>query len=183
MWGATITAWDRYSAVHMSLTFVQRESNRSPMRSPRNETTSPIDEAPGEKKGIFNRSTKPSSPQKQAFVAPLEDEAGLPDHSDFVFVESPNSKARAARALQKEQSGPVDYTATQAADMELLMDTPVQNGKPARPAKTRTKTLPMPPVGPVLPDFDDLMPTRTVSRDEGVKRKTSVVKKFKDRMK
>jgi hypothetical protein len=64
----------------------------------------------------------------------------------------------------------------------------------------RVKTLPTPPVGPVLPDFDDLMVSRKASRspalpgggggaggggggDEGgVKRKPSVVKKLRDRM-
>jgi hypothetical protein len=43
------------------------------------------------------------------------------------------------------------------------------------------------PVGPVMPDFDDLMPRRRGSTAEpegatGVKRKTSVVKRFKDRV-
>ena len=53
----------------------------------------------------------------------------------------------------------------------------------------RVKTLPTPPVGPVLPDFEDLMATRKASRspalaneESGVKRKPSVVKKLRDRM-
>jgi hypothetical protein len=36
---------------------------------------------------------------------------------------------------------------------------------------------------PVLPDFDDLIATRIPPRDDGVKRKTSVVKKLRERIK
>jgi hypothetical protein len=51
------------------------------------------------------------------------------------------------------------------------------NGKSA----TATKNLPTPPVGPVLPDFRDLMPAR--ADEGGVKRKTSMVKKLRERIK
>lgn len=143
--------------------------------------TSPIDEVPNEKKGFF-RPGRAGSPQKQP--SPFDEEE-VPDNSDFVFVESPNSKARAMRALQREQNGSVDFSSSMAADMEMLADTPPKNGpaQPVKPTKNRTKNLPTPPVMPVLPDFDDFMTARTVPRDDGVKRKTSVVKKLRERIK
>lgn len=55
------------------------------------------------------------------------------------------------------------------------------------PFAVRDKFLPQPPVGPVMPDFDDLAPRRRSSTTgfaeaAQVKRKTSVVKKIKDRV-
>lgn len=60
-------------------------------------------------------------------------------------------------------------------------------------AANRVKTLPLPPVGQVMPDFDDIVAGRTRNgsltpgTDEeggggGVKRKTSIVKRLKDRI-
>jgi hypothetical protein len=96
---------------------------------------------------------------------------------------------------------PVDFS---AQPTEQLLDEG-DNGRlqaPAFPPNNRVKNLPTPPVGPVLPDFDDLMVSRKASRspvpptagsgsggagaggaeEGGVKRKPSVVKKLRDRM-
>ena len=101
------------------------------------------------------------------------DEIG-PDGNDFVFVESPHSKARALRALRKEQ------LAREQAE------------NPAPRSADRVKTLPTPPVAPVLPDFADIVQPRQNSPPEGgideragggiVRRKASVVKKLRDRI-
>lgn len=88
--------------------------------------------------------------------------------------------------------------------MEQLDDSlPLQSRAYVRPAESsgrlppfaanRVKTLPLPPVGQVMPDFDDIVTRRrgmsgtlTPGTDEegagGVKRKTSIVKRLKDRM-
>jgi hypothetical protein len=100
-------------------------------------------------------------------------------------VDSPNSKAK-SRGAPTQLPPPISYPGSGAT--ENLID---ENDslRPAFPSGSgRAKNLPTPPVGPVLPDFDDLMVTRKASRspalaaEEGVKRKPSVVKKLRDRM-
>ncbi|WRT67268.1 uncharacterized protein IL334_004235 [Kwoniella shivajii] len=93
--------------------------------------------------------------------------------SGFVLVESPSSKARAMKALKKEQESHHEHHHNH-----------VISSVPAN----RTKYLPKPPVAPVMPDFNDIMPPQRknspleVPEDTGLKRKTSMVKKLKDRM-
>ena len=103
------------------------------------------------------------------------------DAAEYVVVQSPNSKARAARA---KQQGARTNSFADDDRVETLAEAK-KGGSQTRGGRL-PKSLPTPPVGPVLPDFDDLMPTRTRSRgepvDQGVKRKASVVKKLKDRM-
>ena len=92
--------------------------------------------------------------------------------ADFAFVESPHSKARAIRALRKEQSA--------REQAENVAAQPIN----------RVKILPAPPVAPVLPSFDDIMSQPRASTESGVdegsaagvRRKPSVVKKLRDRM-
>jgi len=138
----------------------------------------------------------------------------VPGGHDFVFVDAPESKARAEHALpreQKEARGPrervpsgddagLNGTAasglygSQAGVVETLAtpeghahsanpfgEPDTNRGSNGRSGGGRVKTLPTPPVGPVLPDFNDLMPVR--ADDGGVKRKTSVVKKLRERIK
>ena len=76
-----------------------------------------------------------------------------------------------------------------------------ERGERGYQPKNRVKNLPTPPVGPVLPDFDDLMVSRKASRSPSgyssqqpqgggvaageagaVKRKPSVVKRMRDKM-
>ena len=92
------------------------------------------------------------------------------DTTGFVLAESPHSKARALRALRKEQQA-----REQAGGLPI----------------DRVKTLPTPPVAPVFPEFISEPPTRSANPNEGfsggsrgqeVKRKTSMVKKFRDRI-
>ncbi|WVF72058.1 hypothetical protein IAT40_006870 [Kwoniella sp. CBS 6097] len=130
--------------------------------------------------------------------------------SGFVLVESPNSKARAMRALKKEQDHHLHHHRSGSHGHGLG-----HNGTSAVPAN-RTKNMPQPPVAPVIPDFDDILPQRrgspleqdnygggggsgngsgsngngtgtsgglSVNRgDDGLKRKTSMVKKLRDKM-
>ncbi|OCF36475.1 hypothetical protein I316_01724 [Kwoniella heveanensis BCC8398] len=123
--------------------------------------------------------------------------------SGFVLVESPNSKARAMRALKKEQEAAAGH---HHHHHRSNSNSQAQNGVPAVPAN-RAKYLPQPPIAPVIPDFDDILPQRrpspldvsqqerneggggsgsgglSVSRgDEGLKRKTSMVKKLRDKI-
>lgn len=124
--------------------------------------------------------TSPHSNTTATFRTEMEGE-GIeemgPDSTgtDFVFVESPHSKARALRALRKEQ------LAREQAAMPA----------PQPQSVNRNMTLPTPPVYPVLPSFDDILASRKVTPpsgdvDEalggGVRRKPSVVKKIRDRM-
>lgn len=85
-------------------------------------------------------------------------------------------------------------------DDSLLLQSRRAHGRPAESngrlppfAANRVKTLPLPPVGQVMPDFDDIVTRRrgmsgtlTPGTDDegtgGVKRKTSIVKRLKDRM-
>ena len=170
---------------------------------------------PGRRPGFFSRQSGRLSPQKQAHPAPVSEGDDLvadrvvPSEggTGFVLVESPNSKMRARKALERE--------AAQAAQMNRAPPTPAQMrvNAPAdhvetlvsesggagagagagvvRPPVNRVKNLPHPPVGPVLPDFDDIIRTRPrggsagemlSAEDTGLKRKTSLVKKFKDKM-
>jgi hypothetical protein len=176
--------------------------------------TSPPAELPSDK-NVYGRSP---SPKKPTYTMAFEEEPPLPEAGDFVFVESPNAKTRAAaaqREIRAKERGlsqgdsswdlapPV---ATNGNAVETLQDTPVKNGTTHGHGTTmngstssssggltgrqkRVKNLPTPPVMPVLPDFDDLLATRTMSRtdryDSGevVKRKPSIVKKLKDRIK
>ncbi|KAL1406826.1 hypothetical protein Q8F55_006235 [Vanrija albida] len=50
----------------------------------------------------------------------------------------------------------------------------------------KQKGLPLPPVGPVMPDFNDLVPRRgsavEATIDNGVKRRPSIAKRFKERV-
>lgn len=135
------------------------------------------------------------------------------DGDGFVVVDSPNSKAKQRGA--PTQLPPPIFSRHQAS--EDLLDDDLDNGnlrlpesksrsQATYPTKNRTKNLPTPPVGPVLPDFADLMVSRKASRspsgynqngnssgtstgntppnqeEGGVKRKPSVVKKLRDRM-
>lgn len=177
---------------------------------------------PAKRPGFFNRHssggqpalaapvTGRSSPQKATYTNPIvpeeEDieikdqavEADLPvTNGGYVFVESPSSKARAARALEKEKSkhsrGPSSHL---MGEMEMLSGPLASNNSNNNSdfgvPKDRVKGLPTPPVGPVLPDFDDLIRTTSRQRDTlavgdeyggaSVKRKTSMVKKLKDKM-
>jgi len=104
-------------------------------------------------------------------------------------VDSPNSKAKSKGAPTRLP--PPIYPPSGDGLTENLMDD--NESQPQRQRKgtaiNRVKTLPTPPVGPVLPDFEDLMVTRKASRspalvneESGVKRKPSVVKKLRDRM-
>ena len=113
------------------------------------------------------------SPQKNGASTAFDTdnpEEMVPDGTNYVLTESPHSKARAIRALQKEQS------AREQAELPT-----------SRPSD-RVKTLPTPPVAPVLPDFDDIIPRRSspgVNDDGsgvGIRRKSSVVKKLRDRI-
>ena len=155
----------------------------------------------------------------------IPEEAGIiPSESSgsgFVLVESPHSKARAMKALHKER----EEAARRAAAASGLMDNPSvpsaqsepmlsQSDNPRMPPSdtmasltygvppmNRVKGLPTPPIGPVIPDFDDLVVSRTRSRQRavstsdgqrdlgvpedgsGLRRKTSMVKKIKERIK
>ncbi|WVQ98833.1 hypothetical protein IAU59_005964 [Kwoniella sp. CBS 9459] len=126
--------------------------------------------------------------------------------SGFVLVESPSSKARAMRALKKEQEAASQHHqhGHHHHQQNQHQGGHGQNGVPAAPPTAqRTKYLPQPPVAPVIPDFDDILPQPqrraspldvsqekyeaggglTVNRgDEGLKRKTSMVKKLRDKM-
>lgn len=138
----------------------------------------------------------------------------MPNGHDFVFVESPDSKARATRALHSDQrekreqrerglgsegAGMNGTTGSaphgiKGETVETLADTngsgqsvnlfdglDNNRGSNGRGSGGRVRNLPTPPVGPVLPDFGDLMPVR--AEDGGVKRKASVVKKLRERIK
>jgi len=106
----------------------------------------------------------------------------------YVVVDSPNSKAKSKGAPTRLP--PSIYPPEEQLTENLIDDQPAGNarGAPAFPVN-RVKNLPTPPVGPVLPDFEDLMVSRKASRspalapeESGVKRKPSVVKKLRDRM-
>lgn len=115
--------------------------------------------------------------------------------SGFVLVESPNSKARAMRALKREQEA-----ARNTANQEQITSTSSNNrsvgnaGNEQPRTSKRDKNLPLigpPPVGPVLPTFEDLQPRRGSGGDafgggdmDGapVKRKPSMVKKLREKM-
>lgn len=107
----------------------------------------------------------------------------------FVVVDSPNSKAKSKGAPTRLP--PPIYPPD--GPTENLIDENENNLQPPTRQRgstmNRVKTLPTPPVGPVLPDFEDLMVSRKASRspalvneESGVKRKPSVVKKLRDRM-
>nr|XP_019013699.1 uncharacterized protein I206_01770 [Kwoniella pini CBS 10737]OCF52480.1 hypothetical protein I206_01770 [Kwoniella pini CBS 10737] len=106
--------------------------------------------------------------------------------SGFILVESPSSKARVLKALQKEQQHNHHHHHHVRSNSHSKHD---ENGISTIPAN-RAKYLPTPPVAPVMPDFNDILaPTRKTSPMElgvpeegGLKRKTSMVKKLKDRM-
>ncbi|WWC89899.1 uncharacterized protein L201_004828 [Kwoniella dendrophila CBS 6074] len=102
--------------------------------------------------------------------------------SGFVLVESPSSKVRALRALQKEREHSHGHHNRSYSNNDGVSSVPAN----------RTKYLPTPPVAPVMPDFDDLLsphppprrnsPLEVPTEEGGLKRKTSMVKKLKDRM-
>nr|XP_019042366.1 hypothetical protein I302_08969 [Kwoniella bestiolae CBS 10118]OCF21296.1 hypothetical protein I302_08969 [Kwoniella bestiolae CBS 10118] len=101
--------------------------------------------------------------------------------SGFVLVESPSSKARAMKALKKEQEHQNHHHHHHRSGSNSA-------GVSSVPAN-RTKYLPTPPVAPVMPDFNDILPPPSrknspleVPDEGGLKRKTSMVKKLKDRM-
>ena len=184
------------------------------------------DSAPNSRLSIFGRSphadptARSPSPKKPSYTMAFEEETPLPEAGDFVFVESPNAKTRAATAQRgnaaKERAHSYEDPSwtlappvpTNGNAVETLQDSTrngltngqggtingstslSSSGLSGRPStKNRAKNLPTPPVMPVFPDFDDLLPTRTMSRTdkhesgEGVKRKPSMVKKLKDRIK
>jgi hypothetical protein len=111
----------------------------------------------------------------------------------FVVIDSPNSKAKSKGAPTRL---PPPIYPPSGGPTENLIDENDQLRPPSRsragPTMNRVKTLPTPPVGPVLPDFEDLMVSRKASRSPalaaeesgngGVKRKPSMVKKMRDRM-
>jgi hypothetical protein len=169
-------------------------SSSSPKHSPTSDqpmspippmpTSSPPTEKPvdaSRRPPLFDRVSGRASPQRSGTAPfPMEIdgvEEMSPDGTDFVFVESPHSKARAMRALRKEQ------LSREQAEYWRTTTQPVN----------RVKTLFTPPIAPVLPDFDDIVPPMRESPvggsvDEpigggvGVRRKTSVVKKLRDRI-
>lgn len=113
----------------------------------------------------------------------------------FVVIDSPNSKAKSRGAPTQLPLPPPAQQQQQTED--LLDDHLGESLHPPAPAfpVNRVKNLPTPPVGPVLPDFDDLMVSRRTSRSPGiagagagvedpsaVKRKPSVVKRLRDRV-
>jgi len=87
------------------------------------------------------------------------------------------SNSAAYNTPNKELPNPVEYTE------ELNTDT-------SHYRRPSTNNRGHPPVGPVMPDFDDLVPRRRSSAQayepdpvgSNMKRKTSVVKKLKDRV-
>ncbi len=124
---------------------------------------------------VVERISNHASPQRSGATPPFQME-GLEEvtaeGTDYVLVQSPHSKARALRALRKEQ------LAREQAEL------------PSAQPSNRVKTLPTPPVAPVLPDFDDIVPPRRAFPEYtanevmggGVRRKGSVVKKLRDRI-
>jgi hypothetical protein len=122
-----------------------------------------------------------------------------PDDTGFVLVDSPNSKARAA-TLKAVSPSRNTFDDDQFADApnsydpdEPLPASKLPNRVPPFAVK-RVKNLPPPPVGQVIPDFDDIAPAprRQGSYDNrldsgavdqaGLRRKTSMVKKLKEKM-
>ncbi|ODO10758.1 hypothetical protein I350_01355 [Cryptococcus amylolentus CBS 6273] len=138
-----------------------------------------------------------SSPAKEVnndhIPAPLdfsEQQRQVPTNPSIQIVESPSSKARALRALQKEAS----LGKSSSASASVPASTP-QSG----PGLRRKPSANAPPVAPVLPEWDDYW-TRQGKKgsasgdssllDDGgqvkettqLKRKTSMVKKLRDKM-
>ena len=194
---------------------------------------------------FFSRNSGKLSPQKgpplgthlSDEASPVTEEDNLAEEggiipsdttgSGFVLVESPNSKARAMKALQREReeaarksSGSTSRAVPSIQSEPLISlaaapkgshkntnrlppsDTSASLAAGAFPPVDRVKGLPTPPIGPVLPDFDDLVVSRTRSRgrtvstyeaaqskelgvqgEDGLRRKTSVVKKLREKMK
>ncbi|KAK4686390.1 hypothetical protein P7C73_g3737, partial [Tremellales sp. Uapishka_1] len=179
-WGGASLANRQTSSLtcHLDLSLPQRDHPNNPLGgqvprsaspySPSNEsppTQSPSEDAP-RRNPFFGKSSGRLSPQKQETLSEEPIDYSVADGNGFVLVESPNSKARAIRALRKEQE-----TANQ----------------PLR----RDKSLPPPPpVAPVLPDFEDLSATRSRTYPEasyqdgsgGIRRKPSMVKKLREKM-
>lgn len=146
--------------------------------------------SPSDKRSSLSASqTEPPSSASIAYgeeglIAVAEDETGASEREEipsmasngYTIVESPSSKARAIRALQREaehHTRSASYGAT--------------------PSPRRTTAAP--PVAPVLHDFDDYWYRREKVRfnsdtlDSGelkevkeLKRKTSMVKKLRDRI-
>ncbi|WVQ69976.1 uncharacterized protein L199_008200 [Kwoniella botswanensis] len=144
---------------------------------------------------LFNSNVVPESSSNETIDENVLDEGERDDELDmekmvpsgagsgFVLVESPSSKARALRALQKEQSHHHHHHRSGSASAGT------GNGGVSNVPANRAKYLPTPPVAPVMPDFNDILtpPSRKnspleVPDEGGLKRKTSMVKKLKDRM-
>ncbi|ORY27200.1 and other transporter-domain-containing protein [Naematelia encephala] len=110
----------------------------------------------------------------------IDDRGGLmtsgPEGNGIMLVESPSSKARAIEAMHREQDHQRQHDQYQHEHQTQFQHAPVSS----RPID-RVKRLPTPPVAQVMPNFNDLVdqPKRD---DAGLRRKTSMVKKFRDRI-
>ena len=216
---------DRDNAPSYPRTMNRKASSSDEVVSPISENGTEIQ---SKRPGFFARSGDRNSPR---LAEPLP-EMDLPEldvaeeggvvHSEsgtgssFVFVESPDSKARALRALRREEAkrtqGMVSSQSqgpnpTNVGMETLAMDDPSGMSHSETtpyfpPPMNRVKGLPNPPIGPVMPEFEDLAASRPSSRSRGisasalpssgesggvessggVRRKPSVVKKLKDRV-
>lgn len=145
--------------------------------------------------------------QNQQF-ADAVDQISPTSENDFVLVESP-SKSRKKQSISDGSgsgSGSVGENGippVPAIPPSMSFRGGLASAGNTAPAQRRlkddsfrpldrVKTLPPPPVGQVIPDFDDLIQrkpspnnlgTGEETQGNGLRRKTSVVKKIKDRMK
>jgi len=150
----------------------QREGNRR-AGSPRKSTSPPIDQPPVPALPGNSR-YRPQHPSNPDVFEDAEEVPASTSTNSLVFVESPNKRG----------------VPIAPGTEDLLDDEPPPPAPQGMFAVNRVKSLPTPPVGPVLPNFDDLMVTRTMSRSpaneqEGVnsvRRMPSVVKKFGKRI-
>ncbi len=157
----------------------------------------------------------PQSTQQEEVLNDLEayEEGISPSASEggaFVLIESPNSKARARRAMTREKEAAITAATASAAATDLASTTTATSSARSSPvdpvassasehfrlfhasSKRRDKSLPRPPpppVEPVLPTFDDLQPQsrrgstpEMMSEGSNMKRKSSMIKKLREKM-
>ncbi|WVR05295.1 hypothetical protein IAU60_002309 [Kwoniella sp. DSM 27419] len=159
--------------------FTRTSGRNSPKKSG---SGTPGATAPALSQGDSGVAITTTSPDTEADIKlDMEDVAlehmALPTVSSngYALVESPSSKARALRALRKEQEDARSTSTTTAA---------------SAPAPARPKNLPTPPIAPVMPDFNDIVPPPRKNSPlevpgdahDGLKRKTSMVKKLRERI-
>ncbi|KAL7423996.1 hypothetical protein Q5752_001581 [Cryptotrichosporon argae] len=165
----------------------------SPLESPTN-MTAPL--PPSSRR--INTSDLPRPPQRaspakhrQEYFEEEDLAANSTEPNGFVLVESPSSKARALKALKREQREREGSSSRELSSPsgETSPTAGTQAGN-THSTKLRTlpKTLPQPPVAPVMPDFNDLVAGRSnwalavPEHESTIRRKPSLVKKLKERI-